>query len=81
MGVSWISVAEAARIMGRSSETVRRIVHSGAVGAKRVGDRGWWLVAAEDVQALMVVKSRKDGDAAGVAAGSNRDDGYPLDAA
>ena len=71
MSDAWISVAEAARITGRSSETVRRTIHGGAVEAKRVGARGWWLVAAADVEALMVVKSRSDGaDAAGGVAGT-----------
>jgi excisionase family DNA binding protein len=72
MADSWISVAEAARITGRSSETVRRTIHSGAVEAKRVGSRGWWSVAAADVEAL-VTKSRKNGDAADDVAGSNED--------
>ena len=69
MAETWISVAEAARITGRSSETWRRHIHSGAVEAKRVGARGWWSVAAADVEAL-VTKSRKSADAAGVAAGT-----------
>jgi excisionase family DNA binding protein len=69
MSETWIPVAEAAEILGRSSETVRRTIHSGAVEAKRVGDRGWWLVAAADVEAL-VTKSRKGADAAGGAAGT-----------
>lgn len=72
MADAWISVAEAARITGRSSETVRRTIHSGAVEAKRVGDRGWWLVAAADVRAL-VTKSRKSADAGEGPAGSNQD--------
>lgn len=62
MSETWISVAEAARITGRSGETVRRTIHSGAVEAKRVGCRGWWLVAAADVEAL-ITKSRKGADA------------------
>ncbi len=70
MSQTWISLAEAAGITGRSPETMRRIARSGAVGTKRVGARGWYLVDAADVQALMVVKSRSDGaDAAGRAAG------------
>ena len=69
MSDAWISVAEAARITGRSGETVRRTIHSGAVEAKRVGDRGWWLVAAADVEALMT-KSRKGADAAVGVAGA-----------
>ena len=70
MSDAWISVAEAARITGRSPETVRRTIHGGAVEAKRVGDRGWWLVAAADVESLMT-KSRKSADAAGNAAGGS----------
>lgn len=61
MADTWISVAQAARITGRSSETMRRIAHSGAVGTKRVGARGWLSVKAADVEALMVVKSRSGG--------------------
>jgi excisionase family DNA binding protein len=72
MTETWISVAEAARITGRSAETVRRTIHGGAVEAKRVGDRGWWLVAAADVEAL-ITKSCKGTDAAGGAAGGNQD--------
>jgi hypothetical protein len=70
MSETWINVAEAARITGRSGETVRRTIHSGAVEAKRVGDRGWWLVAAADVRALIITKSRKGADAADGAAGT-----------
>lgn len=71
MSGSWISVAEAARIVDKSPETVRRAVRRGAVGYKRAGVRGWLSVKAADVQALMVVKSRTDcADAAGDAAGS-----------
>ena len=69
MSEAWISVAEAARITGRSGETVRRTIHSGAVEAKRIGDRGWWLVAAADVEAL-VTKNREGGDATEVVAGT-----------
>jgi hypothetical protein len=69
MSETWISVAEAAEITGRSHETVRRIARSGAVGTKRVGARGWLSVRADDVEAL-IVKSYKGADAAGVAAGT-----------
>ncbi len=69
MSVTWISVAEAAGITGRSPETMRRIAHSGAVGTRRIGARGWLLVDAADVMALVITKSRKSADAAGVAAG------------
>lgn len=71
MGVSWIRVAAAAEISGMSREWVRCAINSGAVGYKRREPRGWYLVDAADVQALMVVKSRTDsGDAAGVVAGT-----------
>ena len=70
MSGTWISVAEAAEIVGRSPETVRCAIRSGAVGYKRREPRGWYLVDAADVKALMVVKSRKGADAAGSAAGS-----------
>ena len=70
MSVTWISVAEAAGITGRSPETMRRIARSGAVGTRRIGARGWLLVDAADVKALVITKSRKSADAAGAAAGT-----------
>jgi excisionase family DNA binding protein len=72
MSDSRLSVAEAAKIVGRSPDTVRRAIQSGALEAERVGSRGWYLVDAADVQAL-VTKSRKGGDAAGDVAGGNPD--------
>ena len=71
MNDSRLSVAEAARIVGRSPDTVRRAIQSGALEAERIGARGWYLVDAADVQALMVKKSRKEhGDAAEDVAGT-----------
>ena len=73
MSGPWVPVAEAAEFAGKSPEWVRWAIRRGAVGFKRAGARGWYLVDAADVQALMVVKSRKDGDAAGAVAGGDRD--------
>jgi excisionase family DNA binding protein len=73
MSDSRLSVAEAARIVGRSPDTVRRAIQSGALEAERVGVRGWYLVDAADVEAL-VTKSRAGGDAAGGAAGGSEND-------
>lgn len=69
MSETWIPVARAAEITGRSPEWVRCAIYSGAVGYKRREPRGWYLVDAADVEALMVVKSRTRADAAGDAAG------------
>lgn len=69
MNDSRLSVAEAARIVGRSPDTVRRAIQSGALEAERVGARGWYVVRAADVKAL-IVKSCKGRDAAGGAAGA-----------
>ena len=49
-----VSVAEAAKIVGKSPETVRRAIRAGALEAERVGARGWWLVDPADVAALIV---------------------------
>ena len=72
MGDARVSVAEAARIVGRSPETVRRAIQSGALEAERVGDRGWYSVSTADVRAL-IVKSHKDADGAGGVPGGNQD--------
>jgi DeoR/GlpR family transcriptional regulator of sugar metabolism len=64
MSHSRVSVAEVARITGRSPETVRRAIRSGALAWERVGDRGWYSVSAADVEAL-IQKSRSAEDAAG----------------
>ena len=69
MSDSWVSVAEAAEILGRSPETVRRIVRSGAVDYDWVGARGWYVVRAADVEAL-ITKSRKSGGAGAGSAGT-----------
>ena len=61
---AWIPIAEAAGITGKSPETMRRIARSGAVGSKRVGARGWLLVDAADVAAL-IVSSPKAADVPG----------------
>jgi hypothetical protein len=67
----WVPVAEVAEFAGKSPAWVRWICRSGAVGWKRAGARGWYLVDAADVEALMVVKSRSGGaDAAEDAAGT-----------
>ena len=59
--------------MDLDPDSILRHVHSGAVGWKRVGPRGWFLVDAADVEKL-VVKSHKGADAAGGAAGGNEDE-------
>ncbi len=61
-----VSVAEAAKIVGKSPETIRRAIASGALAAERVGARGWWLVDPADVAAL-IVTSPKRADVAGAA--------------
>jgi hypothetical protein len=65
-----MSVAEAAEIWGKSPETVRNAIRSGAVGSKRTKPRGWYMVNAADVKALVVVKTRRTADAADGAAAS-----------
>ncbi len=59
-----VSVAEAAKIVGKSPETVRRAIRAGALEAERVGARGWWLVDPADVAAL-IVSSPKAADVPG----------------
>jgi hypothetical protein len=74
MSDSRVSVAKAAKIAGRSPETVRRAIRSGELEARRFGPRGWYSVSTADVQAL-IFKSCPDGaDAAGDAAGGNQDE-------
>lgn len=73
MSETWISTAEAAEVWGLSPESARRAAHLGEVGWKRKGPRGRLWLSAADVDALMVVKSRKGADAAEGAAGSDQD--------
>lgn len=47
----WISTAEAARILGKTSMTVRRYIEAGALEAKRK-DKKSYLVLLESVEAL-----------------------------
>jgi hypothetical protein len=73
MDGSRVSTAQLARRAGKSQAAVRYHLRSGALGFERFGPRGWYSVSAADAEAF-IVKSRKCGDAAGVAAGGNEDD-------
>jgi excisionase family DNA binding protein len=58
--MSGLSVSEAARVVRKSPETVRRAVRSGALRASRFGERGWYEIDEADLRAF-VVKSGKGG--------------------
>ena len=69
MDGSRLSVAEAARVVGRSPETVRRAVRLCELRATRFGQRGWYEIDEADLRAFVV---RSGGDAGGVAGSGNR---------
>lgn len=46
---SYIPVAVAARILGRSSRQVHRYIEEGLLRHRRAGPRGWKRVSYEDV--------------------------------
>jgi excisionase family DNA binding protein len=48
---TWISVAEAAALIGRSERLVRRMAAAGEIRRQRVGKRAW-LVAQESVETV-----------------------------
>jgi hypothetical protein len=50
--VVWISVARAARILGKSCRQVLRYIESGKLIAKRIGPSGWQKVDLDSVVRL-----------------------------
>lgn len=70
MSETWVSVAKAAEIAGRSPETVRCAIRSGALEARRFGARGWYSVSAADLEAFITKSGPDDPDAAEGAAGT-----------
>lgn len=49
----WLRVGEAAKIIGVSTQTVRRLIWDGDLPAFRVRNRGHYRVKREDVEALI----------------------------
>ena len=53
---SWISVAAAKRMLGKSHTQIYRYIDAGKIRTKRVGTLGWKMVSREDVEAMMSEK-------------------------
>jgi excisionase family DNA binding protein len=51
MGRTWCRSSEAARILGVSTSTIRRLIQHGELEARR-WDGGWYQVASADVERL-----------------------------
>jgi len=49
---TWISIGTAARILGRSSRTLRYYVEQDLIRGIRIGPRGWLKVSYSDVMTL-----------------------------
>jgi excisionase family DNA binding protein len=47
-----ISVADAARILGVTTERVRQLVRGGHLESTHIGSRGWWFLDRRNVEAL-----------------------------
>lgn len=65
-----MSVAVAAKRAGKSPETVRRAIRSGALEARRFGARGWYSVSAADLESFIWKSHADRADAAEGAAGT-----------
>lgn len=66
-GSARLTVADAARILDRSTEQVRRYLREGVLPGERIGNQ--WFIDEHDLQQMLEARQRGDSLAENIAAG------------